>query len=512
MCQEALSVLDLERERLRTLDRAPDAHDRRLVSTSPYGIFVLDRQAHFREVNLALANIVGRSADEIIGKHLREIVAPDDIERTLARHADRMAGEERKVEHVVSLMHASGERRLVHVRAATIEEDGSVTGTHGIVRDITEERARERQLRRAERLASVGTLVGGVAHELNNPLHAIRNVAELMLFEQRPSEDEELLQMILREADRAARVVADLRRLARETQESTTGREPSDVNEILRHCLRVRRYSLETANIAIEEDLAPDLPPVLANRCDLEQVVFNLLINAEQALKERATTPKLLLRTRRTAGWIALSIIDNGPGISPDHIERIYDPFFTTKSPGEGTGLGLSLVHNIIAEHGGEIDVESQQGKGTAFRIELPVAATIMNKIEPSEPSSNSSGSLRILVVDDEPAIRRVTCRYLDRIGHQVDEASDGGQALLLIGESDYDVIISDLRMPGIGGEELHERLRTQAPGMEKRLIFVTGDVVGGRGPNLEAKLHVPVLTKPLRLAELRDAVEQLVG
>ncbi|HEX2166847.1 MAG TPA: PAS domain S-box protein, partial [Longimicrobiales bacterium] len=217
--------------------------------------------------------------------------------------------------------------------------------TFSVLRDLSAEVAREQQLRRAERLASVGTLVAGVAHELNNPLTAIGGFAELMLMEPQSDENREMLQLTMREATRAARIVADLRLLARETQHDVpSSRGPVDVNDVVDHVLKLQRYTLDTSNIEVEVDLAEDLPAVHANAAELEQVVLNLIVNARQALDEKhATLPRIIVRTRPSNSGATLRIADNGPGIPPHHLERIFDPFFTTKSPGEGMGLGLSL-------------------------------------------------------------------------------------------------------------------------------------------------------------------------
>jgi nitrogen-specific signal transduction histidine kinase len=385
--------------------------------------------------------------------------------------------------------------------------DGTIVRVQGAFQDITDRRRAETLLRRSERLASVGTLVGGVAHELNNPLHAIRSFAELMLLDPRAHEDREALEIIRREADRAAKVVSDLRLLARETQEGDGEREAVDLNEIVGHMVKVRRYSLETGNVEMRLDLAENLPTVLADRADIEQVVLNLMVNAEQAMAEQKGERILIVRTRRTPQGAAVHVVDTGPGIPPQNLERIFDPFFTTKAPGVGTGLGLSLVHNIVTEHEGQIHVESEVGKGTAFRIELP-RATPSGETGRAEraPDETHAGSLRILVVDDEETIRLVSSRFLERLGHRVDVVADGMDALRHLERIDYDVILSDLRMPGLGGEELLERLRARGDGLERRLIFVTGDAahgVGGTG--------VPVLVKPVRLEELSRAVEYAV-
>jgi PAS domain S-box-containing protein len=395
-----------------------------------------------------------------------------------------------------------------------VDRDGDESLLFSIARDVSEEVERERHLRRAERLASVGTLLGGVAHELNNPLHAIQNFAALLVEEVEDEGAKEDLRTIQREAVRAARIVSDLRLLARGTQEESGERASIDLNDIVRHVLNTRKYSLETKNVDVRVDLAPTLPPILADGGQFEQVLLNLVVNAEQAMENQAGDRRLIVRTRVNEAGASLHVIDSGPGIPVDHLDRIFDPFWTTKTAGEGTGLGLSLVHGIITDHGGEIHVESEPGKGTAFRIELPGASTPAAPDAPEKGAEAPVGSLRILVVDDEPAIRGVFSRYLTRRGHQVDAASDGAEAIRLLRaateeENDYDVVVSDLRMPGLGGEDLYNRLEVEGRGLERRILFMTGDAVGGDAARILAATNAPVLYKPMSLDEAAERIER---
>lgn len=439
------------------------------------------------------------------------MISPVDLEKATDAFEQVLAGEADALVFEEWLRLPSGEERLVEVTESAIWEDGVIVGTRGIARDITGEAARERQLRRAERLASLGTLVGGVAHELNNPLHSIVSFAELLLEAPRAEEEREDLETIQREAERAASIVSDLRLLARRTQDEPEARVPVDLNDVVRHVLRTRRYALETRTVEVREELAPDLPPVLGERGPLEQVVINLVVNAEQAM-ESQTHRRLLIRTRFTEDSVTLEIADTGPGIPESHQDQIFDPFFTTKAPGEGAGLGLSLVHRTVGDHGGAVHVESDPGTDTTFWVTLPVAPDMAPGTEQPAPAAGPGTPLRILVVDDEPAVRQAVTRYLvRRRGHTVDEAADGAEALRMIetGGVDYHVIVSDLRMPGLGGDQLFARLQAGGTGLDRRMLFLTGDVASGDAARLLAAADAPVIYKPVPLAALADRVER---
>lgn len=382
-----------------------------------------------------------------------------------------------------------------------------------IMRDATARLAREQHLRRVERVAGMGTLIAGVAHELNNPLSAILGFAELLLAEPRPAAEREDLETIAREAQRMAKIVSDLRLVARKTQDGTH-LQSVQLNDVVQHVLKTRAYALNTRNIEVQTDLAAGLPAILADRAQIEQVVLNLIVNAEQAMANDDTEhPGITVRTGIIGKRCTLTVVDNGPGIPRENLDRIFDPFFTTKAPGEGTGLGLSLVHSIVAEHRGEIHVDTALGVGAAFHIDLPVAPGVHDDgaFLDSAPAPAPSRKLRVLIVDDEAAVRRVIARGLERRGHAVEQVEDGHHALeRLSAATPYDVIICDLRMPGLGGIEFLKRLEVQHQDMLQRLIFVTGDIASTEAVRLLDDLKLPVLAKPVGVAQVVELVERL--
>ncbi|HLB08093.1 MAG TPA: ATP-binding protein, partial [Gemmatimonadaceae bacterium] len=381
-----------------------------------------------------------------------------------------------------------------------------------ILSDASDRIAREQHLRRVERLAGMGTLIAGVAHELNNPLSAILGFTQLLLAEPRSEEERDDLETIAREAKRMARIVSDLKLVARDTQEATR-LEAMDLNDVVRHVLRTREYSITTSNIELKADLAEALPLIMGDRARIEQLLLNLVVNAEQALSTGALLPRRLsVRTRATAQGCSLLVADNGPGIPRDNLDRIFDPFFTTRAPGGGTGLGLALVQRIVNDHRGQIRVDSEVGRGSSFRVDIPrapapaIGGPLLSQLPPI------GRRLRILVVDDEEAVRRAVVRILERRGHMVREAAEGEAALAMLESSTsaFDVIVTDMRMPGLGGEALLERLKLRADGSARRVLFLTGDTENSEALRALTDAHIPYLSKPIGIGQVIQCVEQI--
>ena len=500
-----------------TEERATDSQRRLLTAALdnlPDAVSITDRETRLLYTNRAHAELLGYDRDEPPSDALA--VMPDANAREQIETIYASLERDRRWSGRMRRRRADGS---VVVVTATIfaVSDGGEDYALTVMRDASVEITRDQHLRRVERLASLGTLIGGVSHELNNPLTAVVGFAHLMLLDERSDEDRETLETMAREAERAARIVSDLRLVARNTQEDRgPERSAVELNEVVRHVVKVRRYSLETRNIELEQELDDGLPPVWANRAQLEQIVVNVLVNAEQALdRAPGRARRIKITTRLGRGGVALCVADNGPGIKPEHIDRIFDPFFTTKPPGEGTGLGLSLVHSIVTEHGGSMRVESGAGRGAEFVIELPVAHTGTAAYDSlrMETAARAARPLTVLVVDDERSIRDLLVRSLTRRGHAVLEAREGQEALRLLSDpnAQIDVIVSDVRMPGLDGEQLLAHLRDSYPELAGRVVFITGDAISGGAGKLESE-GIPVLLKPFQLEAAAELVESRVA
>jgi signal transduction histidine kinase/BarA-like signal transduction histidine kinase len=385
-----------------------------------------------------------------------------------------------------------------------------------LVRDVSERKKLDdetrdiyHQLLQAEKMAALGQTVSGVAHELNNPLATILSWAERL--SQRTTLEEPVrrgLETILSESDRAARIVRNLLTFARKRQ---TTRAMVDVNQVVRETLALRAYEQRVTNITIIDALAAGLPNVFADGHQMQQVLLNLVINAEQAMLSANGRGTLVVRTWHDADQdsVVLEINDDGPGI-PDELQpKIFDPFFTTKEVGKGTGLGLTVAYAIVQEHGGRIRVESRPG-GASFYVELPVTGV---KLPPAPTSRARDGAAdavagaSILVLEDEAKLASAVVDALRDAGYIVDHAPDGEDGLTKVKAQQYDLVICDLKMPRVDGMAFYRMLSAAAPGLSKRVIFVTGDVAGTDAETFLKQSGCRWLAKPFRLGDLLRAV-----
>jgi signal transduction histidine kinase/CheY-like chemotaxis protein len=378
------------------------------------------------------------------------------------------------------------------------------------------ERQNQSKLLQTEKMAALGQLVSGIAHELNNPLTAIMGYGQLLLGHGLLPAQLSEAGKIYQEAERARRIVKNLLYFARENQPE---RSRVDVNEIVERTLALRSYELKVENIAVKCDLAGNLPETMADPHQLQQVVLNLLVNAEQALLEGRGQGTVEIKTRLLPGGrISLEISDDGPGISREVASRIFDPFFTTKPSGVGTGLGLSIVYGIVQQHGGEITAENMSGGGARFSVELPVIAVPVRPRAPerfcetlaSSQSAVSSRS-RVLVVEDEPTVAQLIVDVLREEGHDVEAVLDSQEGLTRIARHEYNLVICDLRMPRLDGREFYEALVRAGSPMTERIIFVTGDMLAQRTLEFLEPNRFPYLAKPFLVEELKIAVNRLL-
>jgi two-component system NtrC family sensor kinase len=379
----------------------------------------------------------------------------------------------------------------------------------GPLREGGSPRARRRAFRlmESDRLAAVGELVAGVAHEVNNPLSSISAFAQLLLRDgELTAEQRDSIEVIRGETLRASQVVKDLLAFARRSEPQQI---PLDLNSLVARTLRIRHYQFGESSVRVEQLLTPDLPSVMGDPRQLQQVCLNLLSNAVQAMTA-TSGGTLVVRTFAEERNVVLEVSDTGPGIAPAARDHVFEPFFTTKKEGEGTGLGLSVSYGIVAAHGGRIVVANTSAAGTTFRVTLPAGSSPAETQEVGYATApltlrSPLAGIKLLFVDDEPALRNGMKAFGELRGFTVLAASDGETALQTVRTISLDAVVCDLRMPGMDGYAFHEQLRLERPGLAARTVFITGDLVtrAVRG----SVSRQPVLTKPFSFDRIEEAL-----
>ncbi|MBI2206096.1 MAG: GAF domain-containing protein [Candidatus Rokubacteria bacterium] len=367
------------------------------------------------------------------------------------------------------------------------------------------------QLVQAAKLTALGQLVSGVAHELNNPLSVVIGYGQLLLGRDLPPATRRPVELMVSQGDRMAKIVRGLLFFARQRPPE---RVPVKINQVIEETLGLRQNQLALSSIVVERRLGDELPMIAADAHQLQQVFLNLVLNAEQAILETGKAGRIVVRTTVTEDGrtVRAEIIDDGPGISAEALPHVFEPFFTTKEVGVGTGLGLSVSYGIVQEHGGRLSVDSRPGE-TVFVVELPVGAV---REAPRAPAvvvparAPSTGGRIALVVEDEPAVSDFVVSLLQDIGWRVDVASGGRAALERLRARRYDLIVSDVRMPDVNGEEFYRTATAADPLLGQRFIFITGDTANPESWEFLQQTRVPVLEKPFTPALLLDAVRRL--
>jgi two-component system NtrC family sensor kinase len=496
--------------------RQSEASFRSFVENSPIGIYRASGAGRLLAVNASLVQLLGYDS----ASELRHV----DMTRTVfasPRDWDRLFGElERATEARSAEMdwrRKDGTLVTVRVSArAYHDERGLLAYSEGFVENITPLRVAEQAVRQSEKLAALGQLVSGVAHELNNPLAAILHFAEDLLEDERSADDLEALSVIRDQARRSRTIVRDLLSFVRFRHPS---RERVDLHAVVATSVRALQPMVGNIGASLVADLPPDELYGNTDPAGLQQIVTNLVVNAAQAAGYDGV---VRVRAVTDGGDLILIVEDNGPGIAPSNLSRVFEPFFTTKAVGEGTGLGLSVTLGIVQQLDGRIAAEnrpSEEGTGARFTVRLPIdrratgesdsnrsrMATERTVASPLDGFSNA----RVLIIDDEPSIRAALRRFFTRRGWAVDEASDGTEGLttLLDGRTEFTAVISDLRMPGCSGVELHDRVATAAPELLDRIIFSTGDVASKGAAEFMQRTKCTVLQKPFELRALEALI-----
>ncbi len=442
------------------------------------------------QVHAASRELYPRSEDrELIARALREDRALDDAE--------------------VELRRADGTTLPAALTARMIDYEGDQACVFGIV-DLSRQKevealmARHRAaLHQSEKLNALGSMLASVAHELNNPLSVVVGYATMMRDVAPDAPTRDRAARIHAAAERCARIVRTFLAMARRKPES---RDALRIEQVIDAALEIAGYGLRTTDVQVSVDLAPDLPDLIGDADQLTLVIMNLIVNAQHALQSMPPPRRLDLTVRAAGGEVVIEIADNGPGIEDAVLDRIFEPFFTTKPQGIGTGIGLSVCHNIVQAHDGRITVERPDAGGTVFRVCLPVARG-EPKAEEVTVRRPAPATGRILIVEDEAEIADMLKEMLERDGHEIELAASGRDALARLDAAPVDLIISDLHMPDLDGPELYRRLVARCPELASRMVFMTGDVLAADVTGFLGDSGVPVFDKPIDPYDIRIKV-----
>ena len=502
------------------------------------GVILFDAQDNIRAINTRFEQIAGLAPEEsgkfktlegLIGRLQTHAAEPA---RFTARWRELARGIEGGVREEFQMMHPAP-RVLERAARPILDPIGRMLGRVEIYRDLTAQRVFHSKLLQTEKLAALGQMLSGVAHELSNPLTTIAGYAHRLLARQDlPGRTEEVRQ-IYQEAERASTI---LRQLLLNARETLPERRLVSLNQIAQRTMDLQRFSLAAEKIRVDIDLDPALPFVQGDPGHLQQVLMNLVGNARQAIEHQGQGGTIRLRTKRIGERrVLLEVADDGPGIPQAILARIFDPFFTTKPVGVGTGLGLAIVLSVVREHGGQVHVLSPPQGGAVFQIEFPAASEtaqdepmgsplpgrMSSFPEPSEvagrenraaPASNNGKGARVLVVEDEPTVARLIADVLEDEGMYVEVLQDGREALDRAARQSFDLVICDMKMPGLDGQHFYKSLERSGNSLRERFLFVTGDVIAAQTREFLERNHLPHVAKPFRVEELTEKVHGVLA
>ena len=500
---------ELERERNYSRFLIDKAHDGILVWESPKSSF------RFSIIlwNEEMKKITGYSIDEIQGRDFTSLLIKDSNIRKSAVNRIKRALQMRKFPPMEwTIQTKEGKAVTVSTTSSVVFESEDTLQVLTIVRDVTGEKELREQLFQVEKLSSIGKMVAGIAHEINNPLTGVMGFSQMICFSSDVSREiRDLASMIYNESERARKVVGDLLIFARKHKPEIG---PCDITGIILDVLKVREGDMERSNISLEKKLNQrGSVIVMGDRHQLFQVILNIVNNAIDALSEVDRERKICISSELVKKRVRLTFYDNGCGIDEQLQPDIFDPFFTTKGIGRGTGLGLSISYGIVKEHRGKIHLKSIPGQETTFFLELPV---MQREETPEDAPAMDRASLtdrrfggkKVLVIDDEVVILKLLRKYLESREILVDTVENGIDGLKKMKEGDYDVIFCDFALPGIDGKRIYEESQIHFPHLLPRLIFMTGDIKDSTRTFFE-EMNIRPILKPFDIVTIKEVLEE---
>ena len=496
--------------------RAGEARYRSIVDTAAEGIITTGLDGVITFANNRMAEITGYSIDELIGK----VDAGLMLDRAPAEPMRSILSQYGLLSNEFEINRKDGATRWVRVNTAPLKDSsGHYITNVALFTDITDYKnagAEQQRLREkaesSSRLAAVGEMAAGIAHEINNPLTGVIGFSELLA--ERQDLPAGVKEDVLRISAGSARVKEIVKRMLTFSRQTKPKKSCVNINELIEATLDLRSYVLKTANIEVVKRFDPDLHCVVADAGQMQQVFLNLIVNAEYSMKQSHGRGNLTIATEKAGEHVRISFKDDGAGMTRDTREKVFNPFFTTKGVGEGTGLGLSVTRSIILEHNGTIEVESEPGKGAVFTVILPINSPTEDtggdsSSDPAQADKVKSG--RVIVVDDEEAITSLVKAVLTREGYRVDVASDSTGASEMLDSTLYDTVLMDIRMPGVSGIDIYNDIKSRRPELAGRFIFITADASDDNTKAFLDRNELPYIVKPFDIKILLKMVEGLL-
>ena len=506
------SIRDISMQRAESaaLARSESRYARLLESASD-AIFTFDLEGRFTSVNRGTLEESGRTREELLGQHCAILIDPCDRSIVDGLLAATIRGERQRRE--LRYIGAGGALRVGLLTTDALYESDQIVGGLGIMRDTTDDTVTRESDAQQARLAAVGALLGDVANEINNPLTALLAIVELEASSSTlGSGDRLVLEQIREEAQRASRIVSQL---IESTHERPMERATTDLNHVVRTSIDLQGYRLRQRGVQILSMLASATLDVYADSLQLQQVLHNLIVNAEEAILLAGRPGVIRVETLLSDGVVLLRISDNGPGVASRHTTHLFEPMFTTRNDGKGRGLGLTVSRAIVSDHGGSLEFVPS-AEGATFVVTLPRALCSITE-RPALPvdgqlSLESDFGRVILLVEDEQSLRAAVGRFLRQQGYEVETAFCGREALATLRRKRFGVVLLDLRMVGMSGEETYREWLRANPAQAERVLFTTGDLLSPAAADFVRSTGRPVVPKPFALADLEQRVAGLLA
>lgn len=516
--QSTLKELDINRSETALLKLRMDSTEaryRNLFDQASEGIVLVDGEdLRIIEANQTAARILGLDPQKNERVLLSSFFANSGVVDPPPQGRGREWFDCLAKAHRLNLVRKDGSAVPVEIGGSEVKLEQRVS-YQIFIRELTERARLEQQLRQAEKLSALGQMISGVAHELNNPLAVIKGYLELVLARhQLGAQTRADLEKVAHESNRAAKLVSNFLTFAREQPVRRTN---INLNEIIQRVVDLRQFELRNHGIATELRLDPALPITLADPDQLQQVFMNLISNSMQAIAAASKSGRIRITTSRVADLIVVKVEDDGPGVPAKSVAHMFEPFYTTKEVGTGTGLGLSIAHSILSEHQGRIFYERAELGGACFALELPIVLSSSPEIghetatQTFSEVNSQEGGARILILDDEPAIAELLGEMLSLLGHTAVLANAPARALEILADQNFDLILSDFRMPEMNGQQFYEVVVSRMPAMASRFVFLTGDTVSEETQGFlrnSGALHIP---KPFQLTTVENAVNRIL-